>query len=121
MAERYTRTPRQAVVLRALNERLVEASPTEIAVSGLLPLGEVKITLAALEQAGFVSSWPVESQAVEEVFEMTNRGQAVVRALDPVKGTPSVGSVARLSQGRLLGLFTGEKPKYVEIVSDGTG
>ncbi len=118
MAERYTLTPRQAVVLRALNERIVEASPTEIAVSGLLPLAEVKATLAALKQAKLVSSWQVDSPAPEEVFEMTNQGQAIVRALDPVKGTPSVGSVARLSQGRLMSLFTGEKPKYVEIVSD---
>ncbi len=121
MAERYTLTPRQAVVLRALNERVVEASPTEIAVSGLLPLGEVKTTLAALKQAGLVTSCPVESQAVEDVYEMTFDGHAVVRALDPLKGTPSVGSMARLPHGKLLGWLTGQRPKYVEIVSDGIG
>lgn len=123
MAERFTLTPRQAVVLRSLGERIVEASATEVAVSTLLSLTEVRNALGELERLGLLNSWvPITGTAApEQVFVLNDEGRAVVRALDPVKGTPVVGSVARLPHGNLLGWLTGQRPKFVEIVSDGNG
>lgn len=50
MPDQFTLTPTQITALRALNERIVESSPIEVAVSGLLLPDQARSALAALEQ-----------------------------------------------------------------------
>jgi DNA-binding MarR family transcriptional regulator len=122
MTHKYALTPRQIAVLRALNERLVEASPTEVAVSALLPPNEVRHTLSSLEQRALVNSWvPASGRTGEQVFVLTDEGQAVARALAHSKDVPPVGTVVRVPRAlpSFLEWMSSRSPTYVEIVSDG--
>ena len=118
MTDYYSLTQKQSLLLRSLGHRNIEASSMELAVDALLPLNDVEVYLSDLSKGGLVRTYSVADPSAEQVYELTTDGRAVVRALDPIKGTPTVGSYARLSHGKLLGWLTGQKPKYVQIVSD---
>ncbi|MFO0805122.1 MAG: hypothetical protein U0791_18605 [Gemmataceae bacterium] len=85
----------------------------------LVPLSEVESLVAGLAKRGLVR--PVGSpSATGQAFELTSAGRAVVRALDPIKGTPAVGSHAKLPHANFLAWITGQRPKYVQIISEQT-
>lgn len=124
MVERYALTPNQVAALRALNERIVEASPPEIAVSARLLPNEARAALTGLEHLSLVNSWiPVTGRTGEQLFVLTDEGQTVCRALAELKGTLPAGTVVRLP--RLFPSFvewhSRRTPSYVEIVPDDNG
>jgi DNA-binding MarR family transcriptional regulator len=118
VADKLALTPSQVAALRALGERDLEASPSEVAVSGLLLPNQASSALKALEAQGLVKSTVADTnRSKEQSFALSAEGRKVCRALAQVKGAPPVGTVVRLS--RPFAVFSKAKqPSSVEIVAD---
>lgn len=118
MPERYTLTPSQVAALRSLMEGIVELSPTEVAVSGRLLPNQARHALAELEQLGLANSWiPVTGQTGDRVYELTDEGQMVSRALAQFSGAPPVGAVVRMPRS-FATWRSRQAPSYVEVVPE---
>lgn len=120
MTERYALSPRQVAVLRALHEGIVERSAIEVAVSALLLPDQAQAALGGLERMGLVSSWvPISGPVRDKVFILTDEGRQVYRALTQYKGTPAIGTVARLAHLPFSGWLSGqESSSYVEVIPE---
>jgi len=117
---KYQLTPKQATILRSLGDRVIEASPTEVAVSALMSPAEVRSGLTKLAELGLARQKKVTYSVDEPAFEISGDGRAVVRTLPPGKGSFPVGTVTRVAprMPRILEWMTGTAPAYLEIVSD---
>lgn len=116
--QQYRLTPVQVTALRALAGGIVELSPTEVAVSGLLMPDDVRNALTDLERLGLVNSWiPATGATGESVYALTDEGQTVYRALDQFRGIPPAGSVVRIPRG-FATWFSRQTPSYVEVVPE---
>jgi hypothetical protein len=119
MPERFTLTPTQLNALRALNECVVESSPIEVAVSGLMLPGEARSALARLEQLGLASSWmPITGRTGQHLYVSTDEGTNVYRALGKLKSTPPVGSVFRVLPANAIRMPSSIPPVFVEIAPE---
>ncbi len=122
MAEEYSITPTQAAALRALSERIVEASSNEVAVSALLLPNQAREALGALERLGLVRSWgPITGRTGEQLFVLTSEGQTVARALAQLSGALAVGTIMRIPRPSptFSGWISGQQfSSYVEIAPD---
>jgi hypothetical protein len=120
MSEHYTITPTEVAALRALNERIVEVSPAEVAVSARLLPNQARDALTALERSGLATSWhPVAGRTGEHLFVPTDTGRIVYRALAQFKDIPPTGTMVPLPSPypTVCGLLSrDESPSYVEIV-----
>lgn len=122
MQPRYTLTPQQVAVLRALNEGIVELSIAEIAVSARLLPNHVRAALGALEKYGLVTSWiPVTGRTGEYLSVLTSDGQTVIRGLAQFKDIPPSGTVVQLPAPfpSFSGWLAGQRShSLVEITTD---
>ncbi len=121
MQERILLTPKQVAVIHTLNERNVEATPTEVAVSALLSPTEVRGLLNKLEASGFVVAADSRSSDFREPsFELTTTGRLVGQALEGVVDANPVGSIVRLPRTlpRFLTWLSRNEPTYIEIVDE---
>lgn len=118
MPERLSLTPTQLTVLRALNERIVESSPIEVAVSGRLLPNQARATLVSLEGMGLVDSWPVAGRTGEQLYVSTPEGTSVYRTLERFKGTPPVGAIFRVSPNTFSAFLSNQPSVLVEIAPE---
>ena len=121
MPERYALTPKQLHVLRALGERIVEASATEVAVSALLSPTDVRTTLATLEEQQLVTSWiPVSGRAGERLFALTEEGQGVIHALPDSDSIPAAGTIMRIPRALpgFLKWMSRKSPTFVQVAPE---
>lgn len=122
MAQRYQITPSQVAALRALGERIVEASSTEVAVSALLLPNQARNALGALERLGLVNSWiPIAGRTGDHLYVLSGEGPLVHRVLAEYEGIPPVGTILRLPRAfpTFSGWISGQQSfSYVEIVPE---
>lgn len=119
MQNRFVLTPTELKALRALNVRVVESSPIEVAVNGVMLPGEARSALARLEQLGLASSWfPVTGRTGEHVYVTTDEGTNVYLALGRLKSTPPVGSVFRVAPVNVPRTYSSIPEVFVEIAPE---